>query len=140
MNTVAELTGIGFDATLAQHVLDYVERLNGSDAIGPGKNHKGGRYMSFSVDSKATRANKYVRIIGDTGGPYGKSVHAFIVKATGQVVKPAGYKAPAKSTAAGKVGEFLSNYTLTDDDSRAKLWNLLATDAGCFAGGYLYQR
>ena len=98
--------------------------------------------MHFSIDPGATSRNKAVRIVSDTnpGGKYGKSVHAFVIKSTGQVVKPAGWAGPAKSTGATTKGEFLSNFDLTDDDSRSKLWDVLTSNAAAFTGGYLYQR
>ena len=53
------------------------------------------------------------------------SVHAFVDKSTGEVYKPAGWKAPAKHV----------RFDMSDDLDRAKLFNICD-----WAGGYLYMR
>jgi len=138
--THSELIALGFSEPLVLRTLAYLDALNVCDANGVGTRH-GGRYAHYYVEPSTLARQKYVRVVMDTnpGGDHGRSVHAFIVKSSGQLVKPAGWQGPAKSTAAGKKGEFLSNYTLTDDDSFAKLLVVL-TDPGAWTGGYLYQR
>ena len=78
------------------------------------------QYAHFSIDP---RGRKYVRIVQDTGGQYGKSVHAFVDAATGDVLKAAGWTGPAKGV----------RFNLLDVDSR-----IACFEAAEFAGGYLY--
>ena len=53
------------------------------------------------------------------------SVHAFVDKSTGEVYKPAGWKAPAKHV----------RFDMRDDIDRARLYSICD-----WAGGYLYLR
>ena len=53
------------------------------------------------------------------------SVHAFVDKNTGEVYKPAGWKAPAKHV----------RFDMRDDIDRARLYSICD-----WAGGYLYLR
>lgn len=66
---------------------------------------------------------KYIKIIHRMRGNGSQSVHAFIDKNTGDVYKPASWKAPAK----------IIRYNLVDDNSREEC--LKRCD---WAGGYLY--
>ena len=68
-----------------------------------------------------TTGRKYYKIIAKNQG-----VHAFIDKKTGDVYKPASYKAPAK----------IVRYNLLDINSCAKLF----FSNPDWAGGYLYLR
>ena len=66
---------------------------------------------------------KYLKIVAVLSGQ--RSVHAFVDKATGQMFKPASWKAPAKG----------ARYNLLDDSSL----NLCLSRAD-WAGSYLYAR
>ena len=68
---------------------------------------------------------KYIKIIHRMRGNGSQSVHAFIDKNTGDVYKPASWKAPAK----------IVRYNLVNDNSREEC--LKRCD---WAGGYLYIR
>jgi hypothetical protein len=138
MTNVTDLTNSGFSETIANRAIAYVNALNECDANGPGRNH-GGRYAHFDIEPK--KGAKYVRVIMDTnpGTNYGRSIHAFIVKDTGQVVKAAGWAGPAKGTGKNNKGQLLSKYSLADDNSFAALLEYLSTHPGAWAGGYLYQ-
>jgi hypothetical protein len=70
---------------------------------------------------------KFVRIVMDTnpGQRYGRSVHAFVDLATGDLYKAAGWKAPAK----GARGNIATADGLTDVQARFT-----------WSGGYLYLR
>jgi hypothetical protein len=133
-----DLVALGFSAELAPRVQAYVDALNDCDAKGPGLSH-GGRYAHFFIENRKT--GKYVRVVMDTnpGSNYGRSVHAFIVKESGQVVKPAGWTGPAKGTGKNNKGQLLSKFTLADDVSFSSLLSLLDTTPSAWSGGYLYQ-
>ena len=78
--------------------------------------------MEFEVDSSGRKYHKIWEVYGDNGS---RSCHAFINKKTGEVFKPASYKAPAK----------IVRYNL----------NIISSREECFsradwAGGYLYLR
>jgi hypothetical protein len=140
-NDVRDLTLKGVPLDVAEPLLQYVAALNELDY----QRHKdhilgrdtGGRYAWYGVDPEATSAGKYLRIVMAHSPDLKRhrSVHAFIEKATGKVIKAAGWQGPAKSTAAGRKGELLSQYTLNDPDSLAKL--LANIDP---FGAYLYSR
>lgn len=134
-----QLKGVPLD--VAEPLLQYVAALNALDyerhkdsILG---RDKGGRYQFYDVDREATSAGKYLRVVmsDDEAQTRGRSVHCFIEKATGKVIKSAGWAGPAKSTAKGRKGELLSNYTLSDPESLEKL--LASIDA---YGSYLYAR
>jgi len=91
-------------------------------------------FTAEAGDSK----RKYVRVVKTDGTDVSRSVHAFVEKSTGKVIKAAGWAAPAKSMAAATKGQLLSSYTLADDESFEKLLALLEKDPGQIHGGYLY--
>jgi hypothetical protein len=67
----------------------------------------------------------------DTERPFtGGSVHAFVEKATGLLIKPAGWNAPAKWG-----NDWASKYDLSDPMEFD-----IAVQESHFAGGYLYAR
>ena len=79
--------------------------------------------FSFEVDSSGRKYHKIWEVDNRHYG--GRSCHAFINKKTGEVFKPASYKAPAK----------IVRYNL----------NIISSREECFsradwAGGYLYLR
>ncbi len=81
---------------------------------------EGSTYATYSVGSGG---RKYLRVVQTvTGGQ--RSVHCFIDKATGDVLKAAGWPRPAAGV----------RFNLLDADSRADLF-----DRCEFAGGYLYR-
>lgn len=83
-------------------------------------NHSNSDPYKFSIES----GRKYHKIIQETG--YGnRSVHAFVDKKTGEVYKPASFKAPAKHVR--------FNLLLIKD----REWLFENAD---WAGGYLYIR
>ncbi len=67
---------------------------------------------------------KYHKIMMETGGG-SRSVHAFVDKKTGEVYKPASFKAPAK----------IVRYNLLRIESREQCF-----ERADWAGGYLYVR
>ena len=73
----------------------------------------------FSIES----GRKYHKIVMDANGS--KSVHAFVDKKTGEVFKPASFKAPAK----------IVRYNLLSIESREQCFA-----RADWAGGYLYVR
>ena len=67
----------------------------------------------------------------DSDRPFtGGSVHAFVEKATGLLIKPAGWNAPAKWG-----NDLASKFDLSDPTDFDK-----AVSVAHFAGGYLYAR
>ena len=66
---------------------------------------------------------KYLKIVMDARGS--KSVHAFVDKKTGDVFKPASFKAPAK----------IARYNVLMIESREEMF-----ERADWAGGYLYLR
>ena len=81
---------------------------------------EGGQYCAFSAQ---TGGRKYVRIVETLTEGGGRSVHCFIDKKTGDVLKAAGWAAPARG----------ARYNLLRADSRTTLHERCD-----FAGGYLY--
>ena len=86
------------------------------------KSRNGGSSSDYKFYIESGR--KYHKIIMETGGG-SRSVHAFVDKKTGEVYKPASFKAPAK------IVRF--NLCLIED----REWLLENAD---WAGGYLYVR
>jgi hypothetical protein len=78
--------------------------------------------MEFLLDSSGRKYHKIWEVSGSNGG---KSCHAFIDKTTGEVYKPASYKAPAK----------IVRYRLLEIASRQECFN-----RADWAGSYLYVR
>lgn len=68
---------------------------------------------------------KYLKLIHQSCAGGSRSVHAFVDKKTGEVFKPASWKAPAKGV----------RYNLLDDKSREECYS-----RADWAGGYLYLR
>ena len=84
------------------------------------RNNGGTSDYKFYVES----GRKYLRVIMETGAG-SRSIHAFIDKKTGEVYKPASFKAPAKGVR--------FNLLLIKD----REWLLENAD---WAGGYLYMK
>ena len=80
-------------------------------------NGKDGGYKFYIEEGR-----KYLKVIMETGGS-SRSVHAFVDKKTGEVYKPASFKAPAKHVR--------FNLCIMND----REWLLENAD---WAGGYLY--
>ena len=78
--------------------------------------------MEFELDSSGRKYHKIWEVYGDRGS---RSCHAFIDKKTGEVYKPASYKAPAK----------IVRYNLLEIASREECFS-----RADWAGGYLYIR
>lgn len=95
----------------------------------------------FDVDPDQTGAAKYLQIVRmaphwQTGEICPDSVHSVVIKSTGEVCKPSGWrKGPARSTSRARKGQPLVAYTLTDPDSLAALVSELDT-----YGSYLYSK
>ena len=81
-------------------------------------NGKDGGYKFYIEEGR-----KYLKVIMETGGS-SRSVHAFVDKKTGEVYKPASFKAPAKHVR--------FNLCIMND----REWLLENAD---WAGGYLYK-
>lgn len=77
----------------------------------------------YSIEVEPLR--KYWRIVQAGQGGGGRSVHAFVDPTNGDVLKAAGWKAPAKGV----------RYNLLDDDSFARMVSKVDP-----FGGYLYAR
>jgi hypothetical protein len=88
---------------------DFKRRNNGRDSG-----------YKFYIES----GRKYHKLIMETGGN-SRSVHAFVDKKSGEVFKPASYKAPAK----------IVRYNLLSIESREECFK-----RADWAGGYLYIR
>ena len=84
------------------------------------RNGGGSSDYKFYIES----GRKYHKIIMETGGG-SRSVHAFVDKKTGEVYKPASFKAPAK----------IVRYNLLMIESREECFA-----RADWAGGYLYVR
>ncbi len=87
---------------------DFKRRNNGKDSG-----------YKFYIES----GRKYHKLIMETGGN-SRSVHAFVDQKTGEVYKPASFKAPAK----------IVRYNLLSIESREKCF-----ERADWAGGYLYM-
>ena len=79
-------------------------------------------FMEFELDSSGRKYHKIWQVSGSNGS---KSCHAFIEKKTGEVYKPASYKAPAK----------IVRYRLLEIASREECFS-----RADWAGSYLYVR
>ena len=84
------------------------------------RNHPNSDPYKFYIES----GRKYHKIIMETGGN-SSSVHAFVDKKTGEVYKPASFKAPAK----------IVRFNLLEIASREQCFA-----CADWAGGYLYVR
>ena len=84
--------------------------------------HRASMYEDFCNSLDYTIGKKYIKVIQEDS-----SVHAFIDRKTGDVYKPASWKAPAKHV----------RFNLFNDNDRSKLHDYRFTD---WAGGYLYLR
>lgn len=79
----------------------------------------------FELDSSGRKYHKIWEVIENENRGPSRSCHAFINKKTGEVFKPASYKAPAK----------IARYNLLSIESREACFN-----NADWAGGYLYIR
>jgi len=79
---------------------------------------EGGQYATYSTDKPG---RKFIRVVQTIAGS--QHVHCFIDRATGDVLKAAGWAAPAKG----------ARYSLLDADSRNTCFERCE-----FTGGYLY--
>ena len=86
------------------------------------KRRNNGRTSGYKFYIESGR--KYHKLIMETGGN-SRSVHAFVDKKTGDVYKPASFKAPAKGV----------RYNLLRIESREQCYQ-----RADWAGGYLYMR
>ena len=112
--------------------LDYNERAIRSHKMSIASGNEVGNYHQNAIndlkngvsdyDFFIEEGRKYLKIIMDANGS--KSVHAFIDKKTGEVYKPASWKAPAKHV----------RYNLLMIESREEC--LSRAD---WSGGYLYM-
>ena len=84
------------------------------------RHHPNSDPYKFFIES----GRKYHKIVMETNGQ-SRSVHAFVDKKTGEVYKPASFKAPAK----------IVRYRLLEIASRE-----LCFERADWAGGYLYVR
>ena len=85
-------------------------------------------YQVGGIEFEVVKGTKYYKLIEKStraSGMGGTSVHAFICRQTGCVMKPASWKAPAK----------IVRYNLMDDASYAECLKRAE-----FSGGYLYIR
>lgn len=98
---------------LAERIAHWCETLDQRSADKHG-------HDTFSVE----KLTKYIRVVCNYRG-VSRSVHAFVDPNTGDVYKPAGWKAPAK----------IARYNLLNDDSYAGM--IAHCDP---TGGYLYLR
>ena len=99
------------------NVLRYSELLCEALLTDFKRQHNRGIEYKFYIES----GRKYHKLIMDCGNQ--KSVHAFVDKKTGDVYKPASWKAPAKHV----------RFNLLDGISREK-----CLERADWAGGYLY--
>ena len=110
---------------IAPQVAAYIDRLN-EVAVERAQANQYAFVEKFRVE----RLAKYIKVIGATlyvesGTTSNTHVHAFIDPSTGAVLKPAGWKAPAKGV----------RFNLNDEASFARLLEVCDTH-----GGYLYLR
>lgn len=151
--SLRELSLLGIPADVAEPLLRYVEALNVLDAKRrqetitdwnrryperDAASYLGERYQYYGIDPEATGAGKYVQIITADDDQLTKTrgVHAVVIKETGGVCKPAGWrKGPTKSTAKATKGQPIVRYRLTDELDFQRLISEL--DAH---GSYLYSR
>jgi len=83
--------------------------------------------MIYSVEP----GRKYNRIVQENKSWGGRSVHAFVERATGKLVKSAGWKAPQKTS----TGELAYRFDISTLEGLEA-----AVEASDRHGGYLYQR
>ena len=111
--------------------MNYIERSIKSHKISIAAGNEVGDYHQKSIEALKNgesdydffieEGRKYLKIVMDARGS--KSVHAFVDKKTGEVYKPASFKAPAK----------IVRYNLLSIESREKCF-----ERADWAGGYLY--
>ena len=104
-----------YQRSIPEMVLDWTKELVTRLQEDYDANSKAGRYK-FEIQT----GRKYHKIVGKNQG-----VHAFVKKTTGEVYKPASYKAPAKHV----------RYDLRIIKEREACLN-----NADWAGGYLYMR
>lgn len=91
--------------------------------------HYATRFPSLTPEVYSVEpGQKFVRVVQKRPDDRGGSVHCFVEKATGKIIKAAGYKAPAKRSN----GELQSQYTIYDLESVAAVFDTY--------GSYLYLR
>lgn len=111
--------------TIAPQVEIYIARLN---AVGVEYAQKHG--YAFVDKFTVVRLAKYIKVVAstlytETGQTSNTHVHAFIDPTTGDVFKPAGWKAPAKG----------ARFNLLNEASLERLLEVADNN-----GGYLYKR
>lgn len=105
----------------------FVDWINDLPRSGDGRSQGTQTIPEGYVWSLDAPGAKFVRIVMDSnpGQRYGRSVHAFVDLATGDLYKPAGWKAPAKHVR----GNIATADGLADVQARFN-----------WSGGYLYMR
>ena len=120
MNTTQEMTSTLFKhkitAKVALHTLELCDALE----LDFKTHHPESDPYKFYIES----GRKYHKIVMETNSQ-SRSVHAFVDKKTGEVYKPASFKAPAK----------IVRYNLLMIESREECFA-----RADWAGGYLYVR
>jgi hypothetical protein len=128
MNAVLEERIQGLIETLKEKQLQF--HLNWTDTYSGNKIDEEVAKARYERDQtqepwKTQKGSKFIKVI------CGGSVHAFVEIATGKLIKPAGWSAPATKSN----GELQSKYNLLDDDS------FEAVKKQCDQyGSYLYAR
>ena len=112
--------------TATNPVLNYAQELCTARTEDYNHQYPNGQDLQFKIESgrKYFKINQCEKRNGSDQYS-SRSVHAFVDKKTGDVYKPASWKAPAKHV----------RYNLLDENSR----NLCLNRAN-WAGGYLYLR
>lgn len=110
-------------STPSKYAVDFVDMLNsarGSIDFAKGTSQKGiyGRTYHYSIDPGLVvdRIVEQYRLINiPTGNPESvysdRRVFCFVLRSNGDVIKPAGWKAPAKSTK----GHYMTEWNLDND-------------------------
>lgn len=128
---------MGIPADVAEGLGAYISSLNWAiDRTWEASGYSHAR-PSIMLDPNTTSASKFLRIVTAEGGR-ARSVHSFVEKATGKVVKPAGWKAPAKSTAKATKGQLLSKFDVAEG-LPTLLDAIREAPQNAFYGGMLYQ-
>lgn len=108
---------------ISDYVDEYINVLNSAASLAG---------LDYLFDKEVGR--RYVKVVQNSAHG-GRSVHAFIERSSGDLLKPASWAAPQRNSD----GSLAVRYRLSDEIERKALFEKLMAEPANLYGGYLYK-